>query len=237
VSLFGQLPRLKEIIQIAGEREVVVIEDAAQSFGATRNGVKSCGFCEISSTSFFPAKPFGCLGDGGALFTPSAEYAAMMRAIRSHGCEKRHHHTLVGMNGRLDTTQAAILLAKMKHFPNEVKERSEIGREYSEALRGVCAVPEIEEGNTHVYGQYTIRVPERAGVKRRLKEQGIPTAIYCPKCLHEQPVFSYLGYKRGSFPVSEEACEQVLSLPMHPFLSESDQDAIVAAVKGALTQK
>ncbi len=234
VSLFGQMPRLEEINRIAEENDVVVIEDAAQSFGATRNGVKSCGMSIVSSTSFFPAKPFGCYGDGGALFTSSAEYATRMKAIRTHGGERRHHHTMVGMNGRFDTIQAAILLAKLDHFPKEVELRNELGRRYSEALRDVCSVPEVEKGNSHVYGQYTIRVPDRECVRSRLKEKGVPTAVYYPKCLHEQPVFSYLGYAHGHFPVSEEASKEVLSLPMHPFLSERDQEAVVAAVKTAL---
>ncbi len=137
------------------------------------------------------------------------------------------------MNGRFDTLQAAVLLAKMPHFEWELKERGRIGARYTQLLRSVCAVPEVMPGNTHVYAQYTIRVPNREAVAAQLKEQGIPTAVYYPKCLHEQPVFSACGCQWGDFPVSERASREVLSLPMHPFLSEPDQDRIVAALKAA----
>jgi UDP-2-acetamido-2-deoxy-ribo-hexuluronate aminotransferase len=234
ICLFGQMPDFERINAIAEKHGLAVIEDAAQSFGATRNGKRSCGVTQIASTSFFPAKPLGCYGDGGALFTDDDEIATAMRAIRTHGGTKRHHHTLVGTNGRFDTLQAAVILAKLPHFQNEVERRSSIGARYSDLLRDVCRVPEVAEGNTHVYAQYTIRVPNRDDVSATLKEAGIPNAIYYPKCLHEQPVFSHLGYEYGDFPESEAASKEVLSLPMHPFLSESDQDTIVAAVKNAV---
>ncbi len=233
VSLFGQMPDLESLETVVGDSGIVIIEDGAQSFGATRHDRRSCGVSEISSTSFFPAKPFGCYGDGGALFTDDDSHAATMRSIRSHGGEKRHHHTLVGMNGRFDTLQAAALLAKFPHFSDEVKKRGELGARYSEHLGGYCEVPKIADGNTHVYGQYTIRVADRESFQSALKEQGIPTAVYYPKCLHEQPVFRHLGYELGRFPVSEQASREVVSLPMHPFLTEADQDRVIAAVKEA----
>jgi len=234
VSLFGQMPDYDRINAIAAQHGLPVIEDGAQSFGATQRGRRSCGVTRIASTSFFPAKPLGCYGDGGALFADDDVLADTMRAIRNHGGLERHHHPLLGMNGRFDTLQAAALLAKMPHFEWEVKERERIGARYSQLLASVCTVPVVAPGNTHVYAQYTIRLPNRDQVAARLKPQGIPTAVYYPKCLHEQPVFAGCGNHLGDFPVCERAAREVLSLPMHPFLSESDQDAIVAAVKGAV---
>ena len=234
VSLFGQMPDYDRINVLAEKHGLAVIEDAAQSFGATQNGRRSCGVTAISSTSFFPAKPLGCYGDGGALFTFDDALAEKMRAIRSHGGLQRHHHPLLGMNGRFDTLQAAILLAKLPHFDWEVARRGAIGARYTDLLRGVVGAPEVRPGNTHVYAQYTIRVRDREALGAKLKAAGIPTAVYYPKCLHEQPVFASCGNKLGDFPVAEQAAREVLSLPMHPFLSETDQDAIVEAVKSAL---
>lgn len=238
VSLFGQMPNYERINAIAARHGLPVIEDGAQSFGATQNGRRSCAVTTIGSTSFFPAKPLGCFGDGGALFTNDDDLAEKMRAIRTHGGIKRHHHPLLGMNGRFDTLQAAVLLAKLPHFDWEVAERSRIGARYTELLRaiGVSAVPEVLPGNTHVYAQYTFRIPNRDAVAAKLKESGIPTAVYYPKCLHEQPVFSGLGYALGDFPESERAARDVLSLPMHPFLSPQDQDSVVAALQRIVGQ-
>lgn len=231
VSLFGQLPDIERINRLASKNDIPVLEDAAQSFGATRHGRKSCAVSAVGSTSFFPAKPLGCYGDGGALFTSDGSLAEKMRAIRTHGGIQRHHHPHLGMNGRFDTMQAAILLPKLAHFPQEADARGRIGARYSELLQSVCETPKIREGNTHVYAQYTIRVPQRERVAEGLKAQGIPTAVYYPKCLHEQPVFSGLGYKWGDFPEAEKASREVLSLPMHPFLSAEEQDEIVAELK------
>ena len=233
VSLFGQLPDMAALSQIAGRYGLPVIEDGAQSFGATQNGRQSSSLSLIGSTSFFPAKPLGCYGDGGALFTDDDSLASDMRAIRTHGGTKRHHHTLVGTNGRMDTLQAAIVLAKFPTFAWEVQRRSEIGARYSELLADACVTPCLLAGNTHVYAQYTIRVPNREQVAASLKEAGIPSAVYYPKCLHEQPVFADLGYRYGEFPNSEQASREVLSLPMHPYLSESDVHSVVAAVRNS----
>lgn len=233
VSLFGQMPDYEAINAIAKRHGIIVIEDGAQSFGATRNGNRSCGVTEIASTSFFPAKPLGCFGDGGALFTSNDELAHRMRAIRTHGGVERHHHPLVGTNGRFDTLQAAVLLAKLPSFQWEVEQRGLIGARYSQLLADVCQTPVIEKGNTHVYAQYTIRMDERDAIASSLKSAGIPTAVYYPKCLHEQPVFEPYGYRWGDFPESEKASREVLSLPMHPFLAEDEQDQVVAALKQA----
>ncbi len=230
VCLFGQVPDFSRINSIANKYGLTVIEDAAQSFGATQNGIHSCNLSKVGSTSFFPAKPLGCFGDGGALFTNDEPLAKAMQAIRTHGGTQRHHHTLVGTNGRFDTLQAAIILAKLPHFQREVDARIRIGARYSDLLRGKCVVPEVATGNTHVYAQYTIRVPNREHCIVSLKGGGIPTAVYYPKCLHEQPVYECLGYQYGDFPESEKASKEVLSLPMHPFLTENEQDAVVAAV-------
>jgi UDP-2-acetamido-2-deoxy-ribo-hexuluronate aminotransferase len=229
VSLFGQMPDLEKINEIAAKHDIAVIEDGAQSFGATRNGKRSCGASLIGSTSFFPAKPLGCYGDGGALFTDDDELAEVMKAIRSHGGVKRHHHTHIGMNGRFDTLQAAVILGKWKYFADEVQARNEIGARYSDLLKGQVKTPVIAEGNTHVYAQYTVRVDQenRDEIVAEMKEAGIPIGIYYPKCFHEQPVFEHLGYQYGDFPESEKASKEVLSLPMHPFLSKQDQNTIV----------
>lgn len=233
VSLFGQMPDYDEINRIAAKHKLPILEDAAQSFGASHNGRKSCAVTTIGSTSFFPAKSLGCYGDGGTLFTDDDALASRMRDIRTHG-GKRHHHTVLGMNGRFDTLQAAVVLAKLPHFAAEVEARSRIGARYSELLEGVCTTPEVRPGNVHVYAQYTIRVPDRDWLGTKLKEHGIPTAVYYPKCLHEQPVFAGLGYKWGDFPAAEKASREVISLPMHPFLSEEDQSRVVDSVKSAL---
>jgi UDP-2-acetamido-2-deoxy-ribo-hexuluronate aminotransferase len=233
VSLFGQMPDYTAINAIAAKHGIPVIEDGAQSFGATQQGKQSCSVTLIGSTSFFPAKPLGCYGDGGALFTNDDALAAKIKAIRTHGGEKRHHHTMVGTNGRFDTLQAAVLLGKLPHFAWEVAERNRIGARYSDLLRDVCVVPEVAPGNSHVYAQYTIRVKDRDGLGAKLKEAGIPTAVYYPKCLHEQPVFAGTS-AWGELPESEKASREVISLPMHPYLSEADQDKVVAGVKAAI---
>ncbi len=231
VSLFGQMPDYERINAIAARHGLAVIEDGAQSFGATQKGRRSCGVTTIGSTSFFPAKPLGCYGDGGALFTNDDALADRMRAIRTHGGQKRHHHPFLGMNGRFDTLQAAVVLAKWPHFAWEVEQRGAIGARYSRLLRDACKVPDVGPGNSHVYAQYTIRLENRDMVAEKLKAQGIPTAVYYPKCLHEQPVFASSGYRAGDFPESEKASREVLSLPMHPFLTEVNQDVIVDALK------
>lgn len=237
VSLFGQMANYERINAIAESHGgLPVIEDAAQSFGATRNGRPSCSVTRIAATSFFPAKPLGCYGDGGAVFTTDAALAERMTAIRNHGGLKRHHHTCIGMNGRFDTLQAAVMLVKLPEFPREVEQRGRIGARYTKLLGPVLDTPErratpaIAAGNTHVYAQYTLRVPDREALAARLKAAEIPTAIYYPKCLHEQPAFAYCGYRWGDFPVAETASREVISLPMHPYLSEADQDRVVAAM-------
>lgn len=233
VSLFGQMPDYDRLKVVAARHGLAVIEDGAQSFGATQRGRRSCGVTLIGSTSFYPAKPLGCYGDGGALFTSDDELAGRMRAIRTHGGLRRHEHSLLGLNGRFDTLQAAVLLAKWPHFEAEVKARERLGAWYTGCLRGVCAVPEVVPGNTHVYAQYTVRVPQRDLVAERLKAMGVPTAVYYPRCVHEQPPFRGCRGQAGGggFPEAERAAREVLSLPLHPFLSEADQNRVIAAVE------
>ena len=234
VSLFGQMPDYSRINAIAEKNGLPVIEDGAQSFGATQHGRRSCSVTTIGSTSFFPAKPLGCYGDGGALFCNDDELSEKMRAIRTHGGTKRHYHSMLGMNGRFDTLQAAVLLAKLPYFEHELKERERIAARYTLLLASHCITPEISFGNTHVYAQYTIRVPQRDKILTMLQARRIPSATYYPKCLHEQPIFENKESCWGSFHQAEKASREVLSLPMHAFLSTSDQDQIVTALVESL---
>jgi UDP-2-acetamido-2-deoxy-ribo-hexuluronate aminotransferase len=236
VSLYGQCADMDAINAIAAKHKLPVIEDGAQSFGATYKGKRSCGLSTVGSTSFFPSKPLGGYGDGGALFTNDDGLAKLMREIRVHGQDRRYHHPRLGMNGRLDSLQAAILLAKMEIFADEVQARARIGQRYSAqiaaALNGKADVvtPFVEAHNLSVYAQYTLEVPHRAQFEERMKAQGVPTAVHYPIALHQQPVFANLGYKTGDFPVSEHIASRVVSLPMHPYLDEATQDQVVAAV-------
>lgn len=235
VSIFGQMPDYDAINTIAKKHGLAVIEDGAQSFGATQNGKQSSANTTIGSTSFFPAKPFGCYGDGGALFTNDTTLAQSMRALRTHGGQVRDHYPLLGFNGRFDTIQAAILLAKFPHFTSELEQRQIIGKRYNEKLKNFCQPPKTAAGNTHIYAQYTIRIKERDKIKETLGKKGIPTGVYYSKCLHMQPSFAYLDYHWGDFPVAEQASLEVLSLPMHPWLEKSDQDKIIGALEEAVT--
>jgi len=233
VSLYGQCADMDAINAVAARHGLAVIEDAAQSFGATYKGRRSGALSTIGTTSFFPTKPLGCYGDGGACFTDDDGLAQRMRQIRLHGQDRRYHHPLIGINGRLDTLQA--LLAKLEVLDDELAARARIGKRYSELLAGVASrLPTIEVHNTSVYAQYTIEAEGRADVQARLKEQGIPTAVHYPVPLHLQPAFAGLALGEGTFPKSEAAARRVLSLPMHPFLDEAQQDRVVAAVKGAV---
>ncbi|MGE5604924.1 MAG: DegT/DnrJ/EryC1/StrS family aminotransferase [Bacteroidota bacterium] len=231
VSLYGQCADFDIINSIAAKYGIPVIEDGAQSFGATYKGRKSCGLSTIGCTSFFPSKPLGCYGDGGACFTDDDDLAAQMKQIRVHGQDRRYHHPLLGLNGRLDTIQAAVLLAKFEVFPDEVKLRMEIGARYSELLKEKVIVPYIELFNTSVYAQYTIQVENRALLQAKLNEAGIPTAVHYPIPLHLQPVFAFLNQQEGAFPVAENLAKRVLSLPMHPYLNQHQQNHIVEKIK------
>ena len=237
VSLYGQCADLDAINEIACRHNLPVIEDAAQSFGASYKGRKSCALSLIGCTSFFPSKPLGCYGDGGANFTNDDALAKLMREIRVHGQDRRYHHPVIGVNGRMDTLQCAVLLAKLPSFPDEVKARCEIGARYTMLLRDAtdnATPPFIEDYNSSVYAQYTVQVEHRDEVQKKLQEAGVPTAVHYPVPLHLQPAFASLGLGEGSFPVSEAAAKRVMSLPMHPFLDESAQQSVVAALMSAL---
>jgi len=238
VSLYGQCADFDAINALACRHGLPVIEDGAQSFGATYKGRRSCGLSLVGSTSFFPSKPLGGYGDGGALFTDDDALAKKMREIRAHGQDRRYHHPRLGLNGRLDTLQAAVLLAKMEIFEDEVAARVRLGARYTELIVEAFGMdstrvraPFIEPHNTSVYAQYTVEVEGREFVETRMKAQGVPTAVHYPLPLHLQPVFAHLGQGEGSFPVSEAAARRVISLPMHPYLSDADQVKVVSALK------
>ncbi len=233
VSLYGQCADMDAINAIAAKHEIPVIEDACQSFGATYHGKKSCNLSTIGCTSFFPSKPLGAYGDGGAIFTNDEEIAQKIRMLLNHGQNERYKHKFIGMNGRLDAVQAAVLNVKLKHFDKETIAREHIGARYSDLLEDVGVItPKIAEGNVSVFAQYSIRVKDREAMIAKLGEKEIPTAVHYPVPLHLQEAFSPLGYKKGDFPVSEEVSTQIMSLPMSPYLTEAQQDFIVEAIKG-----
>lgn len=238
VSLYGQCADMDTINAIAARHNLPVIEDAAQSFGATYKGRRSCGLSTIGSTSFFPSKPLGAYGDGGALFTDDDGLAKAMREIRAHGQDRRYHHPRIGINGRLDTLQAAILLAKLDRFDWEVARRQSVGNAYSAKIAASCrnvGTPVIDSYNTSVYAQYTIQLDDRDGISRRLYEAGVPTAVHYPLPLHRQPAFAALDGARNSLVEAEAVAARVLSLPMGPDLEDEVQDRIVASLCAAVS--
>ena len=220
VSVFGQCADLTTINAIAERHGLFVIEDGAQSFGATHRGKQSCGLTTIGCTSFFPAKPLGCYGDGGACFTNDDALAEAMRLIRNHGQKNHYHHVRIGLNARFNTLQAAVLLAKLELFPDEVKRRQMVAGWYSEILQGHFIIPHVVPENVSVFSQYTIRVEERETIRAALTEVGIPTSVHYPKPLHEQPAIQDYLQVWGDYPQSEIASQQVLSLPFHPYLTK-----------------
>jgi UDP-2-acetamido-2-deoxy-ribo-hexuluronate aminotransferase len=233
VSLYGQCADMQAINEIGKEFNIPVIEDACQSFGATQDGKKSCNLSTIGCTSFFPSKPLGAYGDGGAIFTNDDELATKIRMLLNHGQGERYKHKYIGINGRLDAVQAAILGVKLKHFDKEVQLRDEIGSRYSDMLEDTDVItPKILESNTSVYAQYSIKVEDREAMIEKLNKQEIPTAVHYPIALHLQEAFKDLGYEEGDFPVSERVSSQIMSLPMSPYLTELEQDFIVQAIKG-----
>ena len=231
VSLYGQCADIEALLKITSEYGIFLIEDGCQSFGAERNGKKSCGFPHVGTTSFFPSKPLGCYGDGGMVFTSDDGMADRIAGLRNHGQWQRYRHKAIGINGRLDEIQAAVLLAKLPHFPSEVERRAEAGARYSKALGEVVAVPSIAPGNTHVYAQYSIRTSRREELAAYLGANGIPTAVHYPIPLHKQEAFSGLGYGKDDFPVASAVSDEILSLPMSAFLSRKDQDEVIRQVR------
>ncbi|OHD54487.1 MAG: aminotransferase DegT [Spirochaetes bacterium GWF1_51_8] len=232
VSLYGQAPDLDKINAIAKKHGLWVMEDAAQSFGAVYRGKKSCGLTDVSATSFYPAKPLGCFGDGGMTFTNDDALAEKMRMIMNHGSSKTYEHKYIGINARLDNIQAAILLVKFAHFEKECEIRAKLGARYNELLAGSKAVTPKTSSFTgrHVYAQYSICMKNRDAVKEHLTKKEIPTAIHYPKPIHLQEAYHFLGHKPGDFPMSEKCSREIMSLPMHPFLTDDEQKQIAAAV-------
>ncbi|MCS6970281.1 MAG: DegT/DnrJ/EryC1/StrS family aminotransferase [Planctomycetota bacterium] len=228
VSLFGQPAAIERIA--AAAPGIPIIEDAAQSFGATRHGRASGALALLGSTSFFPAKPLGCYGDGGCLFTADAALAERLRAIRNHGATARFQHPYLGLNGRMDTVQAAILLAKLTAWDDERERRRAHAARYDAALRSLVTVPAVDEGNTHVYAQYTVRHPQRDRFQQLLAQAGIPTAIYYPVGLHRQPPFAACPRPDG-LPETERACREVISLPLFPDLPEAVPERVAAVAR------
>jgi dTDP-4-amino-4,6-dideoxygalactose transaminase len=235
VDLFGQPADYDAIEAICAREDLWILCDAAQSFGASYRGRKLGTIGAATSTSFFPAKPLGCYGDGGAVFTNDDELAAIMRSLRVHGQgSDKYDNVRIGMNGRLDTMQAAVLIEKLKIFPDEIAARDRVAKRYNEMLGDVATVPLVAEGNTSVWAQYTLRVPNRDAVAAALKAKGIPTAIYYPKPLHQQTAYNKFPCAGNGVPVAERLAGEVLSLPMHPYLEEAVQDRIITAVRETL---
>lgn len=231
VSLYGQCADFDAINAIAAKYNLPVIEDAAQSFGATYKGRKSCNLSTVACTSFFPSKPLGCYGDGGAIFTNDDELAKVIRQIARHGQDRRYHHVRVGMNSRLDTLQAAILLPKLEILDDEIEARQRVAETYTKLFNeaGVLTTPFIETHNQSAWAQYTIQVENRADVQEKLKAEGIPTAVHYPIPLNKQPA---VADANAVLPVGDAVAERVMSLPMHPYLATESQQTIVAVMKG-----
>ena len=237
VSLYGQCANMDEINALAKKHNLIVIEDAAQSFGATYKDKKSCNVSDIATTSFFPSKPLGCYGDGGMVFTYNQEIAKKVRIIANHGQEKRYHHTEIGLNSRLDTIQAAILLAKLENFEWEIERRKEIGNYYTDKLKDFVITPIIRQDRDCIFAQYTIAINNRDLVQNKLKESyNIPTTIHYPIPLHKQPVFQGVLDNHFSCSIAESVSKKVISLPMHPYLVKKDMDYIIESVKKAVDE-
>jgi dTDP-4-amino-4,6-dideoxygalactose transaminase len=237
VDLFGQPANYDRILPFAKKHGLMVLCDGAQSFGASLPGRRVGQIGHATGTSFFPAKPLGCYGDGGAIFTDDDQLAGVMRSILMHGKGgDKYDIVRVGINGRLDTIQAAILIEKLKIFPDEIERRNEVAARYNAAFAGRLAVPTVRPGMRSVWAQYTLRLPadRRDAIARTLAEKNIPTAVYYPRPLHQQPAYRDHVVPEGGAPVSERIAKEVLSLPMHPYLSEAEQDRVITSLLRAV---
>lgn len=234
VSLYGQPADMDEINAIAKKHNLKVIIDGAQSFGATYKEQSEVHYCDIYTTSFFPAKPLGCYGDGGAVFTNNDEYAERIKMMRVHGQNKRYQHKYIGMGARLDTIQAAILLAKLPHYAKEIEARQIVATEYNNRLQGTVKTPSVNMDRTCVWAQYSVRVNNREVVQESLRQAGIPTAVHYPIPLHLQECFQYLGLGKGDYPIAELVSKEILSLPINPFLKSDGIDYVTDHLKSAL---
>jgi UDP-2-acetamido-2-deoxy-ribo-hexuluronate aminotransferase len=234
VSLYGQPAEMDAINAIAARHNLAVMEDAAQSFGALYKGRASGNLSTVGCTSFFPSKSLGCYGDGGACFTNDDGLAEAMLELRNHGQESRYRHTRIGVNGRLDTLQAAVLLAKLEVFDEELAARDAAAQRYTELLGDAVQTPQVLPDRTSAWAQYTIEVDDRASVESALHAAGIPTAVHYPLPLHLQPVYAEMSLGRGAFPHAERAAERVLSLPMHAYLEPQQMERVADAVRAAV---
>ncbi len=241
VSLYGQCADMDPINEVASKRGLFVMEDACQSLGATYKGRPSCNLTDVAATSFFPSKPLGCFGDGGMVFTQDEEMADLFKALRIHGDTGRYKHEYLGINGRLDALQAAILRVKLKHFKEEIGLRQRAAHRYMELLSGLeeeghIKLPRIDPEKSSVFAQFTIRVltKERDALAKAMTEQGVPVAVHYPEALPFLRPLEHLGFKRGQFEKAERAAQQVLSLPMHAFIEEAEQIKVAEALGRAL---
>ena len=236
VDLFGQSADHDEVFAVAVPEGMFVLDDAAQAFGASYKGRRLGGMGAITATSFFPAKPLGCYGDGGAIFTDDAKFAEVLRSVRVHGQgSDKYDNVRLGLTGRLDTIQAAVLIEKLKIFDDEIAVRNKLAERYAQGLGNVVTVPRLASGNISVWAQYTIRLPagaDRDAFAAALKAQGVPTAIYYPKSMHQQTAYKAYPVADGGLPVSERLSADVISLPMHAYLDEASQDRVIQAVRG-----
>jgi dTDP-4-amino-4,6-dideoxygalactose transaminase len=239
VDLFGQSADYDAIAAIAEAEGLFVLDDAAQGFGASYKGRRIGTLGHATATSFFPAKPLGCFGDGGAIFTDDAQLAETLKSIRVHGQgADKYDNVRLGLTARLDTMQAAILIEKLRIFEDEIAARNRVAERYNRALGNVVTVPRLASGCTSVWAQYTIRVPkgvDRDGFAASLKAQGVPTAIYYPKSMHQQTAYRDFPVAEGGLPVSERLSADVIALPMHAYLDEATQDRVIAAVRDAIS--
>jgi len=227
VSLYGQPADMEAIQAIADKHRLKVIIDGAQSFGSTYKGKTDSILGDISTTSFFPAKPLGCFGDGGAVFTNDDALAGKMRMLRVHGQNKRYHHKYIGIGGRMDTIQCAVVNVKLKYYAKDLALRQEVAENYTKALKNKdVIVPFVDNKATSAWAQYSIRVKNRNEVQAELKAQGIPTAVHYPMPLHLQECFTHLGYTKGDFPIAEEVSKEIMSLPMNPYVSDEEVEYI-----------
>lgn len=251
VSLYGQPADMDAILEIVNKFQISnskknrleantsnskihIIIDGAQSFGATYQGKHEAHYCDIYTTSFFPAKPLGCFGDGGAVFTNSDDLAEKIKSLRVHGQDKRYHHKYIGLGARLDTIQAAVLNVKLKHYSDDLKRRQKVAEKYNKVFSEKFQVsshlgsglPTVLPDRTSTWAQYSIRVQNRDEIQSKLKEKGIPTAVHYPVPLHLQECFAYLGYKKGDFPIAEKVSGEIMSLPMNPYLGDDEIEYI-----------
>ena len=232
VSLYGQPADMDAIASIAEKHNLKVIIDGAQSFGSTYKGKTDSNLGDISTTSFFPAKPLGCFGDGGAIFTNDDELAQKMKMLRVHGQNKRYHHKYIGVGGRMDTLQCAVVNVKLKHYKKDLALRQEVAQKYTQALQNKELItPYQNPDTTSAWAQYSVRVQNRDELQAKLKEKGIPTAVHYPMPLHLQECFEYLGYSKGDFPIAERVSGEIMSLPMNPYVKDDEINYICETLK------